>query len=399
MRILLVIPQDEEIGGVASTVGNLAKYLRKQGHEVFFFHPAAAILLKKKTTRLGFPGFDLRLQMPVEERHPLIGISAFLLLFPILLLQLIRVVLKYRIQVINVHYPMDRFAYFALCRRILPIALITSVHGADVFPDGRSIGQSSRSLKFLLASSDRIVAPSWRFQKHFLTAFPELSRKTIFIHNGVNLAELAALGTDETGHSSTPYVLCISGYKEQKAIDVLVRAFKLVNKENPSTKLILVGAGHLRGQLEALAISLGINEQIEFLGPQGRTEIARLLRGCEIFVLPSRFETFGIVILEAMAYRKAVIATTVGGIPEIIESGKNGILVEPDNPNALAKAINSVLLNQELRGSLAHEGYLTVRKDFRSEQTGSAYECVFERLLSSASKITRGAKITSAGQL
>lgn len=377
MRILLVVPQDEEIGGVASAVGNLAKYLRTQGHDVFFMHPAAAILLKRKTTRLGFPGFDLRLQMPIEERHPLIGICAFLVLFPMLLVQLVHVLLKHKIDVINVHYPVDRFVYLALCRRILPITLITSVHGADVFPDGRLIGRSSRRFRFLLASSDRIVAPSRQFQNDFLTAFPELSPKTIFIHNGVNLAEMKALDTNDTRYSSAPYVLCISGYKEQKAIDVLVRAFGEVHEKNPSIRLIVAGGGDLRPQLEALAISLGINEQIELLGPQGRAEVARLLRGCEVFVLPSRFETFGIAILEAMAHEKPIVATTVGGIPEIIENGKNGILVQPDNPSALAEAITLVLQNQDLKRSIAREGYVTVRKHFCSEHTGSAYEAVF----------------------
>jgi glycosyltransferase involved in cell wall biosynthesis len=98
-------------------------------------------------------------------------------------------------------------------------------------------------------------------------------------------------------------------------------------------------------------------------------------------VLPSRFETFGIAILEAMACKKAVIATTAGGIPEIIENGKNGVLVEPDNPTALARALVAVLENKRLQCVLASNAYTTVREQFCFERTGVSYESAFSGLL------------------
>src|SRR5215813_4997798 len=107
MRILLVGLQDQEIGGVASVVGNLAKYLITQGHQVFFFHPTAAILMRRKINRFGFPSFNLRMQMPFGERNPAISLLAFLVLFPIILFQLFYLVQTYKIQVINIHYPAE----------------------------------------------------------------------------------------------------------------------------------------------------------------------------------------------------------------------------------------------------------------------------------------------------
>jgi glycosyltransferase involved in cell wall biosynthesis len=383
MRILLAVPQDEELGGVASVVRNLAQHLRSRGHQVFFFHPAATIFFKPKETKLGFPGFDLRLQMLFGERHPVISIPAFLTLFPLALCQLIRLIRRYRIQIINIHYPTDCFFYFAICTRLLPVALVTSIHGADVFTDGRPRLQYSRAFRLLLSSSDRIIAPSRRFQKDFLTVFPELNEKTTFIHNGVNLAELSDFRTEAICNNQFPYILCISAYKQQKAIDVLIQAFKRVQEIDSSLKLVIVGAGAgpLRGQVEDLAVSLGLQERIEFLGPKGRVEVAKLLHGCKLFVLPSRFETFGIVILEAMACKKAVVSTTVGGIPEIIENGRNGILVEPDNPDALAEALIAVLKNRTLRLTIANNGWATVRERFRQENMGAAYETAFGDLL------------------
>jgi glycosyltransferase involved in cell wall biosynthesis len=100
------------------------------------------------------------------------------------------------------------------------------------------------------------------------------------------------------------------------------------------------------------------------------------LRGCKVFVLPSRFETFGIVVLEAMGCEKPVVATTAGGIPEIIENGRNGILVEPDNPKALAEALVNLLNNESLRGKTAKNGYATAREQFSFERTAEKYELV-----------------------
>ncbi len=358
-------------------VGNVARDLTRRGHQVCFFHPASTVFLRGTKTKLGFAGFNLRLQMPVEERNLIITLAAFLILFPISLCQLVLLIRRHNIQVINIHYPIPRFVYFAICRRLLPVTLVTSVHGGDVFPGGRPPDRCSKAVRFLLAASDRIVAPSKRFQADFVAVFPEFRAKAMFIHNGVDLAELNDLALDSSGCTEGPYVLCVSAYKEQKAIDVLIHAFQHVRKTDPTVKLVLVGAGHLRRDLEALATTIGISERVEFLGQRTRAEVAELLRGCEVFVLPSRFETFGIIILEAMAYEKPVVATRAGGIPEIIESGRNGILVKPDDSEALAEAITAVLKNQELRSRIARQGQLDVRERFGTEHSGAAYEAVF----------------------
>ena len=118
-------------------------------------------------------------------------------------------------------------------------------------------------------------------------------------------------------------------------------------------KVLLVGDGPLRAQLEELVRSLGIEERIKFLGWQERPEIVKLLHGSEAIVLPSRSEPFGIAIIEGLACKKPVVATTVGGIPEIIENGENGILVEPDNPAVLAEALITVLRDPALQSALS----------------------------------------------
>jgi glycosyltransferase involved in cell wall biosynthesis len=260
------------------------------------------------------------------------------------------------------------------------LQLVTSIHGAEVFPDGKSQSRYSQALRLLLSWSDSIVAPSKRFKQDFSSVFPEFNAKTIVIHNGINVAEFDAPCSKRANEPRAPYILCVSAYKEQKAIDVLIRAFKRVLEEYPLLRLVLVGAGPLRDSLESLAACLGIRNRIDFLSLQSRSEVASLLRSCEVFVLPSRFETFGIVILEAMACKKPVVATTAGGIPEIIENEKNGILVPPDDAKALASALITILSDKNLRVTVAKNGHSTVCEQFCNETNGVAYESIFASL-------------------
>jgi glycosyltransferase involved in cell wall biosynthesis len=381
MRILVVAPGDEEIGGVASVIRNLTQYLHNQGYEITLLYLGKTTFTKIKTTKAGFTAFELNLQAPFGERHPLISLILFFIRFPIGMYELVRIIRKKKIQIVNIHYPTDGDWYFALCRRVLSIAVVTSVHGADLFPKGKRRVKYSRAIRLLLNASDRIVAPSREFQQDVASLFPSLKDKIVFIHNGVNLAELHSSCQATPTELTYPYLLCIAMHNEKKGLDVLLRAFALMQAEPLLYKLVLVGDGPLREYLESLALSLGIQHQVEFLGLQGRAQVAKLIQGCEVFVLPSRSEPFGIVLTEAMACKKPVVATAVGGIPEIIKDGTDGILVEPDNPNALAKALLNVLQNRPLRLSIVNNGYMTVIKKFSSEKTGSSYEALFADLV------------------
>ena len=384
MRTLFVVPRDQEFGGVAAVVGNLSKYLKEKGHEVFFFHPdPRAILVRMQETKWNFPGYRLKLVLPFTKNYPIMSTMAFILVFPYAMYQLTKLIKRNRIQIVNIHYPINTFFYFVLCCKILGIPLVTSVHGADIMPKGRPRKTYSRVNKYLLSSSDRIVSPSHAFKKDVLRIFPEFRDKTITICNGVNLAELNDLKVKEDGHKVNRgrYILCIAAHREKKAIDVLIKSFGNLREIDPSLKLVLVGDGPLRGQLETLAKSLGIDGSVEFAGEKRRKEVIDLLHQCEIFVLPSRSEPFGIVVAEALACKKPVVSTATGGIREIIEHEQNGILVQPDTPSALTEALKRLLTNKELCQSIAHRGYQTVLQRFLCEHTGADYEALFKDLV------------------
>jgi len=380
MNILMVGPWDHEIGGVDYVTGNLASYLQEKRHKVYFMHPGQQNLLEKRITKWGFAGYSLRLRGPIIEDCVIRSFIAFLFFFPLTLIQIFYVILTHKIKIINLHFPSTDMFYFAICRRLLGIRLVTSIHGADVFPEGRPRDRFSVGMEFLLASSDCIVAPSKAYLFDFINLFPKHKQKGYYIHNGVNITELSSNIKTQKDRYESKYLLCIAAHKEKKGIDVLIRAFSQIAEYDTSIQLFLIGDGPLRQQNEELTQSLGIQNRVKFFGERGRSEVIPLLQGCEILILPSRSEPFGIVIAEAMACKKPVVATKVGGIPEIIEDGKSGVLVEPDNQDALSSAICHILNDLDFKVFLAKNGRDRILANFSFEHNGSKYEMLFSKL-------------------
>jgi len=383
-NVLLVVPWDDTRGGVISVVDNLARQLLAGGHHPLFFHSAGTIL-KDRVTKLGFNGVQLRLTLPFGPGlwRGTWRTLAFPLLFVSTLAQLVWFLRSRRIDIVNIHYPHDNYVYFAICRRLLSFRLVTSIHGKDAFDHEQPKERYSRAFTFILEASDLIVLPSDAYRRKLLEAFPGLQDRTIFIHNGIDPAQFSApdLESDTGGGRHGRYILCVAELKDNKAIDVLLQAASPLLADDPSLTLVLAGDGPLRGELERMASSLGIRSQTMFLGTQGGPEIARLMRGCELLVLPSRMEPFGIVLIEAMASGTPVVATKVGGIPEIVDHDITGVLTEPENPQALAAAIQRVLSDSGLSRRLARNGRAKMMQRFCATHNGAAYLAAFASLL------------------
>jgi glycosyltransferase involved in cell wall biosynthesis len=153
-----------------------------------------------------------------------------------------------------------------------------------------------------------------------------------------------------------PYMLAIGRLAPQKGFDCLLRACAEVFKHDSTHDLILAGDGPERDALVKLAQELQISSRVHFFGPAPRETATRLFAGCAFVVTPSRQEAMGIVNLEAMAAGKAVIATRVGGVPEIVQDGKNGVLVPPESVADLMAAIIAMLGDPARRAQLAEAG-------------------------------------------
>lgn len=384
MNVLIVVPWDQEFGGVASVVGNVAIQLQKRGHHVWFLHPGESHSLRTKSTKWNFPGYEMNIRNPYVPERPVKSVMGFFVYLCHTLYQLYTMLVRHDIDIVNIHYPISSGVYFTFLRKLLRFKLVISVHGADLLPKGIPEDRYPKPLQLLMNSADWLVAPSQSTLNAVLTKFPKLQTKASIIHNAVDMTEFELGGSEELQRGR--HILCVALHQPRKAIDVLIKAFKIFSQNHPEVELWLAGDGPVRGQLEDLVHQLGLTEQVKFLGCQDRLSVRKLLRECRFVVLPSRAEPFGIAILEALASRKPIVASAVGGIPEIIEDGKNGILVEPENPQALCDAMRTVWNDHELAERLACAGYVTVKQHFQWETAVARYEETFIKLLGQASR-------------
>ncbi|MEN9207706.1 MAG: glycosyltransferase family 4 protein [Gloeomargarita sp. GMQP_bins_120] len=168
----------------------------------------------------------------------------------------------------------------------------------------------------------------------------------------------------------------------QKSHATALRAFPLIHRQVPQARLVILGDGPLRPSLMALADRLRITPYVQFLGYQ--PDAAQWMAGFDIFLHTSLHEGFGLVLLEAMAARRPIVATRVGAIPEIVVHGQTGLLVPPGDPQALAQAVSQLLLDGSLRRQLGEAGYQRLLREFSVEKMLDRTVGVYEFLLSKA---------------
>lgn len=273
--------------------------------------------------------------------------------------------------VIHAHYAVPQGFLGVLLKKLQRKPLVTTVHGSDITVLAKS-ALGRLLVKFVLRNSDRILAVS-EFLKSEVVKLGVSEGKVRVIYSGVPVHQKPPVSSLKLPDGEI--IAFVGGLVQQKGVDVLLRAYKLVSERRHGTALVIVGDGRERAGLEKLDIELGTNAH--FVGSM--ENIAPVLEKSAVLVLPSREEGFGLVLLEAMNVGVPVIASRVGGIPEIVRHGYNGILVEKENPEELADAILKVLNDGELRNSLVRNAKGSV-KAFKWERTAGEIDAVYEEV-------------------
>lgn len=231
---------------------------------------------------------------------------------------------------------------------------------------------------------DRIVAVSEEIKRSMLK-YKIPKEKIKVIDNGIDIERfnkeiLTKNIKREFGiNENVKVVGTIGSLKFEKGHTFLLRAAKEILNINKDVKFLFVGDGPLRKILEDETKNLGIEKDIIFTGL--RNDIPELLSIMDIFVLPSVKEGLPMVILEAMASKKPVIATKVGGIPKVINNEENGILVEPKDVSALKHSIIDLMNNVSKMHRLAYEGYEKVKRNFSSDAMCKKYYDLYQELM------------------
>lgn len=183
------------------------------------------------------------------------------------------------------------------------------------------------------------------------------SEKISIIPNGVDLS-LVPQGIEVIENR----VVCVARLSWEKGLNYLVSAWPEVLQSVPEAHLVLIGEGDKRPEVESLIKELNLSGSIELLGNLPHLRVLEEIKKSKVFVCPSLAEGLGIVFIEAQACSVPPIGTRVGGIPDIIKDGENGLLIEPKNSQVIAAAVIKLLSDQELRNRLAQDALVGVRK-------------------------------------
>lgn len=250
--------------------------------------------------------------------------------------------------------------------------------------------------RLAMRRADAIIAVSESEQRRLLSL--GLSPSQILkIHNAIDVAAFSEsvdgmldtpgewIGltsrqvTSQKPRHSQRLILFAGRLNPQKGLIYLLESICQVVETAPDVRLLIAGDGPLRDELEQHARRLSLAEVVSFLG--FRADVAALMRTADVFVLPSVEEPFGIVLLEALALARPVVATAVGGIPEVITHGETGLLVPPRDPAALAEAILWLLNNPTEAARLGEQGRERVRRDFSATEMARRTAEVYRRVL------------------
>jgi glycosyltransferase involved in cell wall biosynthesis len=234
-----------------------------------------------------------------------------------------------------------------------------------------------------MRKADHVVAVSSHLAEHIRRSWPDSASKVTIIHEGVEAAGFEHGIAD--GSVGDPYVLFVSTLFPYKNANRLIEAFALLKSGGGGVpdrlRLRIAGRdpdGRQRRALEELAARQGVAAFVDLLGAVPHEEIADLYRGARAFVFPSAVETFGLPVLEAMASGVPVVASDRMSVPEVV--GDAGLVVDPDSPSDLARAIERVLADEGLRSALVEAGRLRVR-ELSWQRVAERFDALFTKVV------------------
>ena len=245
---------------------------------------------------------------------------------------------------------------------------------------------------WLTYESWRVICCSDYMVSHVRWAFGLPGDKLVMISNGVNAGVYAKAEGEDLSQFRSKFalpdekiVLFVGRLVYEKGIHVLVNVVpKVLEKVN--AKFIIVGNGYMREQLSSLVRNIGLAHKVLFTGFVDDETLRKLQKCADVSVVPSLFEPFGIVALEAMAARSPVVVSDTGGLSEIVEHDVTGVKVYPDNPDSLVWGITKVLLDETYTNQIKANAYKKVQEKYDWNKIAQQTKGVYEAVLSEYSK-------------
>ena len=356
MKILHVDPETS-FGGGERQVAGLIRHLARRGHESVLAAAAGSPLAAN------VPAADARLR-PLAIRNDLDLAAAW---------HLKRLVAAESPHIVHFHTSRAH-AMSPWLRRHAPRAVVTRRMDYALRPGWWTDLLYNRSVAATVAISEEV-------RRRMLAAGVRAERVRV-IHSAVEPpaglpgAAGRAAARARFGVGGELAIGIVAALETRKGHDVLLHALARLRRDGIAMCCLVCGDGSRRAQLESLAQGLGIADAVRFLGEQ--RQVADVLAALDVFVLPSRHEGLGVAILEAMAMALPVVASDVGGIPEIVDAGRTGVLVPPEDAAALASAIAALDRDRALAHQMGAAGRARVLAEFSMEVMADRYERLYE---------------------
>ncbi len=362
-------------GGSGVVATELGKELAERGHDVHFISYALPIRLTM-TERIHFHEVEV-LSYPLFEYPPYDLVLAT---------KMAEVISRFDLDILHVHYaiPHSISAYLAkmmLKDRVVPF--ITTLHGTDITLVGND--RSYLPITRLgIEQSDAVTAVSEYLRNRTIEEF-QIERPIEVVPNFVDCNVYGQSKGDSLrakfADPSESIMIHISNFRPVKRVEDVVEVFSRVRKE-ANVRLLMVGDGPDRPKAEWLARTYGISEDVLFLGK--RNDMSDLLSVSDILLLPSELESFGLVALEAMACEAPVIATRVGGVPEVVRDGLDGFLYDVGDVSAMAEGCLAILRDPARRVEMGRMARSRAKREFCASKIVLRYEELYHRTIEQA---------------
>ncbi|OGV96274.1 hypothetical protein A2W24_04005 [Microgenomates group bacterium RBG_16_45_19] len=358
IRILHLITE-LEIGGAELQLLNLLRHANRQKIWVGVAFISGRGTLRDEFERLGIPLFDLTTNHRFSWK---------------VVYKLVKLLRKERIQVLHTH-----LVHASLLGRAVKLftgirCVVSTRHFGYDFKENSPI----YSLERYTAGMDRvIIAVSQAAKNHLLKSRPGIANRIRVIPNGIEIPDTCYNGAMDAGLASPLKIVSVGRLHMIKGHDILIKALDIAREQLKDFKAHIIGEGPEKTNLQKLINDLRLEDRILLTGQLTNEHTLKAVRQCHLYVQSSHWESFGLSILEAMSLGKAVIATRVGGIPEIIEDGVTGYLVPANNPAALAKALINLSSDATLTRRFGERAKTKVEKDFAIQETARKVEAIY----------------------
>lgn len=367
-------------GGSGVVATELGLELGQRGHQVHFISYSQPI-------RLTGPQPNIHYHEVEVSRYPLFDFPPYDLA---LATRMAEVSEFYDLDLLHVHYAIPHSVSAMLAKQMLAagpakrkLPFVTTLHGTDI----TLVGQDRSYLpitRFSIEQSDGVTAISEYLRERTVREF-EVRNEIKVIHNFVNCDVYVRDDGAEQRRAEfvTPderLLVHLSNFRPVKRLADVIEVFDRVHKKIPS-KLLLIGDGPDRSQAEWLAMRKGIHDDVIFLGKQDR--VNEKLAMADVMLLPSQLESFGLAALEAMACEVVPIATNVGGIPEVIEHGKNGFLADVGDVETMAQCAIEILADESKLRAMGKASRTSAQARFCANKIIPQYEEFYRRVVGS----------------